>query len=125
VLRPADPAAAARVRAAAAEAQRIRAYADAQVRALAARLEQLRHELWPSSIVAFAIEEATHPLGLRPWLTGADLTATPGAVIVDGDRFIVAGTGGADEVSFAVDPLTQERVVTLGGVTPPPPPRAG
>ncbi|MGE5829083.1 MAG: M91 family zinc metallopeptidase [Micromonosporaceae bacterium] len=117
VLRPTDPAAAARVRSAAAEAQRIRAYADGRVRALAEGLQRLRRELWPGSLVAFAIEEASNPLGLRPWLAGADLTAVPGAVIVDGDRFIVAATGGADEVSLAVDPLTGQRLVTVDGVT--------
>lgn len=116
VLRPTDPAGAARVRMAAAEAQRIRADADGRVRVLAGRLEELRRDLWPGSILAFAAEEATNPLGLPPWLSGADLTATPGAVIVDGDRVIVAGTGGADEVSFAVDPLTQQRRVTVDGV---------
>jgi uncharacterized protein YukE len=116
VLHPADPATAARVRMATAEAQRIRACADERVHALAGRLGELRRDLWPGSILAFAAEEASNPLGLPSWLPGADLTARPGAVIVDGDRVIVAGTGGADEVGFAVDPLTQQRRVTVDGV---------
>jgi hypothetical protein len=105
LLHTTDAAAAARVRTAIAEAQRIRATADDRVRTLAGRVEELRRELWPGDST-----------GVAPWLPGADLTALAGAVIVDGDRVIVAGTAGRDEVSVAVDPRTQQRLVTVDGV---------
>ena len=117
VFRPADTAGAARVSAAVTEAQDIRAHAEARLARLAVRIEEARGRVWLPNVVASMTEESPNALQLTPWLTGPDAPGTAGLVILDGNRAVVNAGAGNDDVRFAVDPRTQERLVTVGGVT--------
>jgi hypothetical protein len=117
IFRPADGAGAARVAAAVSQAQEIRAHAEARLAQLAVRVDQVRQRVWIDNLVASMTEAGPNPLRLVPWLTGPDAPGTAGLVLLDGDRAIVNAGAGDDDIRFAVDPLTQERLVTLGGIT--------
>lgn len=116
VFRPADEVDAGLVAAAVAEAQQIRSDTDRRLGLLASRIDRVRSDVWVGSIVAYLTEETPNPIGLTPWLAGPDAPGTTGLVILDGSRAIVSGGPGADDIRVAVDPLTQERLVTVAGI---------
>ena len=98
------------IRAGEAEAQAIRAGADATLLSLAAALDEARRRLGIESAVVDSsrVERPT-------WLTFAD-TAPAGAVIIDGDRAVVNATGQDDQIFIGVDPTTGEQIVRVADV---------
>ena len=110
VFSPANHAAAGRVAEAVAEAVEIRSHASAQLDRLASTLHSLRWHVWTDASELQAKEHAD-----APWVDGAPELAAAGRVIVDGNRVIVNGSGGNDQVSVSVDPRTGEHLVAMSG----------
>jgi uncharacterized protein YukE len=95
------------VRVATAEAHDIREHVDARLSGYASELGRHRLRLDPPMQALTAYVD--------PWPRPAELTA-PGAVLLDGDRVIVNGTGGADTIDVWTDPDTADLMVNVDGV---------
>ena len=95
------------VRAAIAEAHDIRDHVDGRLSGYATELG--RHRL--------RLQAAMRTLALyvTPWLRPDELSS-PGAILIDGDRIIVNGTGGADIINVRTDPDTDDLLVDVNGV---------
>jgi uncharacterized protein YukE len=95
------------VRAGTAEAHDIRDHVDARLSAYASELggHRLRLEAPMRALMAY----------VNPWPRPDELTA-PGAVLIDGDRIIVNGTGGDDTILVQTDPDTGDYLMSVDGV---------
>ena len=95
------------VRAAIAEAHDIRDHVDGRLSGYATELG--RHRLRLQAAMG------TLALYVTPWLRPDELSS-PGAILIDGDRIIVNGTGGADIINVRTDPDTDDLLVDVNGV---------
>jgi hypothetical protein len=95
------------VRAAIAEAHDIRDHVDGRLSGYAAELgrHRLRLEAPMQTLAAY----------VTPWLRPDELS-TPGAILIDGNRVIVNGTGGNDIIDVSTDPDTDDLLVSVDGV---------
>jgi Ca2+-binding RTX toxin-like protein len=95
------------VRAAAAEAQDIRDHVDAQLSGYASEVgrHRLRLEAPTRTLMAY----------VTPWLRPDELKSA-GAVLLDGYRIIVNGTGGNDIIEVRTDADTSDLLMTVDGV---------
>jgi hypothetical protein len=94
------------VRAAIAEAHDIRDHVDGRLTGYAAELgrQRLRLEAPMQALSAY----------VTPWLRPDEL-GTPGAILIDGNRVIVNGTGGNDVIDVTTDPDTDDLLVSVDG----------
>lgn len=90
------------------EAKDIRAHVDLRLMELSSEIEGARWALSPHTNLALSKEGE-----LADWLEVAEL-ASAGAIIVTGDRVIVNGTGGADDIR--VEAAAGSVAVTVDGV---------
>jgi hypothetical protein len=95
------------VRAAIAEAHDIRDHVDGRLSGYATELG--RHRLRLQAAMG------TLALYVTPWLRPDELSS-PGAILIDGDRIIVNGTGGADIINVRTDSDTDNLLVDVNGV---------
>jgi hypothetical protein len=95
------------VRAATATAREIRDHVDARLSGYASELgrHRLRLEAPMWNVLAY----------VTPWLRPDELTS-PGAVLIDGYRIIVNGTGGNDIIEVRTDPDTGDLLMNVNGV---------